>query len=123
MTTRGGAKPTVAGIDESTASIDPALWAVDKALHRGVPERLVDAGRTHGRREIEIATAATQGGPAEFLADDHADISRRHSPTESASNIPLAVIDGDDVSEPPRLIGPYDRGLLADARCSAAVVG
>lgn len=89
-----------------------------------------DAGRTHsrcriwaqGNPDVEIETAATQCGLAEFLADEHADLSRRYPPAESASNMPLAVIGADDVPELPRLIGPHDRGLLTHARCSVVVV-
>jgi nucleotide-binding universal stress UspA family protein len=89
-----------------------------------------DAGRTYSRSriwaernpDIELETAVTSGGLADFLADEHAELSRRHPPAELASNIPLAVIGSEDVTELPRLIGPHDGGLLTHARCAAMVV-
>ena len=41
MTQLERSKPVVVGIDGSQAAIDAATWAVDEAVSRGVPLRLV----------------------------------------------------------------------------------
>ena len=51
MTQLGGAKPVVVGIDGSQAALDAATWAVDEAVSRGVPLRLVHVSAAkHARR-------------------------------------------------------------------------
>lgn len=89
-----------------------------------------DSERTHSlslawaerNPDIEIETATTRFGLAAFLADEHAELSRRHPPMEFPSNVPLAVIGSDDVTQLPRLIGPHDSSVLAHARCCVVVV-
>lgn len=128
------------GVDGWNTGDATVEFALEEARLRHAPLVIVglgcngfgvnDAGRTRSRSrswaernpDIEIETAATQCGLAEFLADEHADLSHRHPATECASNIPLAVIGSDDVPELPRFIGPHDSGLLAHARCSVVVV-
>lgn len=53
MTARDDTGPIVVGIDGSTASIDAALWAINEALHRGVPRRLVSATNVLAARVAE----------------------------------------------------------------------
>src|ERR1700675_3009663 len=43
MTTDNDAKPVVVGIDGSDAALNAAMWAIDEAIVRGVPLRLVHA--------------------------------------------------------------------------------
>jgi nucleotide-binding universal stress UspA family protein len=41
MTTDNDAKPVVVGVDGSDAALNAAMWAIDEAIGRGVPLRLV----------------------------------------------------------------------------------
>jgi len=52
-------QPVVVGIDGSKAAIRAALWAVDEAVSRDVPLRLLHAIEQADRRESGPATAET----------------------------------------------------------------
>jgi nucleotide-binding universal stress UspA family protein len=52
MTTDNDAKPAVVGIDGSDAALNTAMWAIDEAIGRGLPLRLVHVlSAPHSARE------------------------------------------------------------------------
>jgi nucleotide-binding universal stress UspA family protein len=72
--------------------------------------------------DVEIDTKTTTFGLADFLADQHVELSRRHPSRDGGSDRPLAVIGGDEVTLLSPLVGPHDAGVREHARCSVIVV-
>lgn len=87
MTVLDGSAPVVVGIDGSQAAMDAATWAVDEAVSRGVPLRLVHVcAETHGchqsalhraemtiegmKRPVHVETAIVRGRADCVLVDE-----------------------------------------------------
>ena len=64
MTQLERSKPVVVGIDGSQAAIDAATWAVDEAVSRGVPLRLVHVSAAkQARRPPARTVRGTSNAP------------------------------------------------------------
>ncbi|WP_237567990.1 universal stress protein [Mycolicibacterium lacusdiani] len=125
------------GSDTGDTTVPVAMW---EARLRRAPLVVVGLGcnaygvntaeRTHNRTQawagenpdIEIDTETATFGLADFLADQHVELSRRHPASNGGSDRPLAVIGSDEVTLLSPLIGPHDAGVREHARCSVIVV-
>jgi len=136
--------PIVVGIDGSQAAIQAAEWAVEEAVSREVPLRLVEvisqqaapapvASVGNVRMEIEYAQTALRIAAAAVAAwaqrypnvEFHALATRTGNGDlvdESGRRIQLAVISGAEVDQITSLVGPHSHPTLGHADCSVLVV-
>jgi nucleotide-binding universal stress UspA family protein len=128
------------GIDRSSSGDATVPVAMREARLRHAPVVVVGLGcnvygvntaeETHTRTrawaeqnpDVEIATETTAFGLADYLADQHVQLSRRYPSTNGGTDRPLAVIGSDEVTLLSPLIGPHDAGVREHARCSVIVV-
>jgi nucleotide-binding universal stress UspA family protein len=99
--------PIVVGIDGSQAAIQAAEWAVDEAVSREVPLRLV-------------AVIPQQAEPAPL--ESVGNVRMEPEFAETALRVQLAVIGSVDTDQVTRLIGPRSHPVLGHAECSVLIV-
>ncbi|UXA08360.1 universal stress protein [Mycobacterium sp. SMC-2] len=134
------AKAVVAGVNGSRAAVNAAKWAVDEALGRQLPLRLVyviprregrsgfaptpewevERGETalaeakcavqNERKPVEIETAILSGDPAQALVDQ----------SEGAALVCVGTARRGRASD--GLLGPTAAGLVAGSHCPVAVI-
>jgi nucleotide-binding universal stress UspA family protein len=133
-------KPVIVGIDGSAQAENAAMWAMDEALHRGVPVRLISVIRTdltgpltaeeyesavsdakdalravqeaanRANRPVEIATSIEQGSPAGVLLTESADAEMICLGATGMGRIGRAIL------------GSTATAVARDAECSVVIV-
>lgn len=107
MTKATSTQPVVVGIDGSLAAVEAALWAIDEAVHRDVPLRLVNV------------TAPTQPLSAPY---DENDVEIQYG--ESSLRVASSAVTktGKSVKVETQILhGPVDEALIAESM-SASVM-
>lgn len=128
------AKSVVVGVNGSQAAVDAAKWAIEEALSRRLPLRLVyaiprrdahtgwgveraemalsQAGNAVQRanRPVEVETALLSGDPGQALVD------------ESENAALVCVGTSRHGRAPDGLLGPTAATLVAHARCPVAII-
>ena len=128
------------GIDRSSSGAATVPVAIGEARLRHAPVVLVGLGcntygvntadETHASTrawaeqnpDVQFETDTTTFGLADYLADQHGQLSRRHPSRNDGSDRSLAVIGSGEVTLIAPLIGPHDAGVREHARCSVIVV-
>lgn len=121
----------VVGIDGSTAALRAAVWAVDEAVSRDIPLRLVHAFDVDDSREPHAAESAVRhviaaveatGGPVKIETDfirGHP-VSTLARASRAAAMLCVGAV-GSDHFEPER-VGSTAATVAASAHCPVAVV-
>ena len=128
----------IVGIDDSCDGVDAALWAVDEAVSRDIPLRLmyaVDPGQAsgagRGAAELDIAELAIRDlvtmvesteKPVKVEVEPvHGDLADALlEASQSAAMICLAALEGPPAA--PRLAGTTAAALVVSAECPVTVV-
>jgi nucleotide-binding universal stress UspA family protein len=102
-----GVRPIVAGIDGSTAAINAAYWAIDEAISRGIPLRLVQV--------MHAEEVSTVPGEEDHLATQYAEtaLHAAHAAIQASGrpvNVQTAILRGD-----------VDSALIEES-CRAAMI-
>src|ERR1700682_1753571 len=125
---RAACSPSVVvGIDGSRAAVQAALWAVDEAVSRDIPLRLVYANAPPDTSDTDPKDAASRLATAElavryaFSAVESTEKPVKIEVEILPADIQLVVAGRRDQGEVGELLGPTGQAALQNTDCSVLV--